>query len=212
MSVPSGPALRVPGRGRADGRPWLRGVVHAGMVPVTLAGMWALLRAASEHGTAGRVTAGLFGALLVGLYTVSSLYHVPPWPARVRAVLARLDGAMIQLFIAGSFTPVAFFTLDGGWRTWSLVGAWVIGITGAVIAASSLQAPRWLGTLGYIAVGWLTVVPFTRAVAALPWQGSSLIVLGGVLYTLGAIVYVRRWPDPLPTWFGYHEIFHLFVV
>ena len=213
MPSPTAPVTApAPGGGRADGRPWLRGVLHAVMVPVALAGVWVLWRAAMDQDASGRLAVGVFGVLLVGLYTVSSVYHVPPWDARVRTVLARCDGAMIQLFIAGTFTPVAFFTLDGGWRLWSVVGAWAVAIFGAAIAASPIEAPRWLGTLGYIAVGWLTVVPLTRIIQSLPWQGSGLIVLGGLLYTVGAIIYVRKSPDPAPAWFGFHEIFHLFVI
>lgn len=196
---------------RADGRPLLRGWLHAFMAPLAILGTGVLWQAAGDN-TGKRVSVVVFGLALTGLYTTSSLYHVGRWSARARYVLSRCDAVMIQLFIAATFTPVAFHALDGSWRTWSLVAAWAVAITGAVIAASPLRAPRWVGTAGYIAVGWLTVVPFTRIMAALPWEGNGLIVLGGLLYTLGAVVYARRWPDPLPAWFGYHEVFHLLVV
>jgi hemolysin III len=195
---------------RGDGRPVLRGWLHALATPLALAGGWILLH--SSPPGASRVTAAVFGGCMVGLYATSTAYHLGSWNARAREVLARCDGAMIQLFIAGTFTPVAFHTLDGPWRTWSLVAAWVVAGIGALIAASPLEAPRWLGTLGYIAAGWLLVVPFTRVMLALPWQGSGLIALGGLLYTVGAVVYGRRSPDPFPTWFGYHEIFHVLVI
>lgn len=196
---------------RADGRPLLRGWLHAAAAPVAVLGAWLLWqRVASGHAPSWSVL--VFGVTLIGLYTVSSLYHLVPWSARARAILCRCDGAMIQLFIAGTFTPVAFHTLDGGWRRWSLIIAWAVALVGAGIAASPLEAPRWLGTLGYIAVGWLSVVPFIRIMTALPWQGSGLIALGGLLYTLGALVYARRWPDPFPAWFGFHEVFHLLVI
>lgn len=192
-------------------RPVLRGWLHAAMIPFALVGAWLLWESVTGHWSL-RLPVGVFGAGLVGLYFVSSLYHLPPWPARVRRVLGRLDAVMIQLFIAATFTPVAFFTLSGGWRLWSLVVAWTIAIGGAAIAASPLEAPRWLSTLGYIAVGWLTVVPMIKIITALPWEGVGLIVLGGLLYTLGAMVYARRWPDPFPRWFGFHEVFHLLVI
>ena len=196
---------------RPDGVPLLRGWLHAAMAPVAVLGTWVLWRTA-DHSSPGRWTVTVFGLALVGLYTTSSLYHVGRWSARARQIWARCDGAMIQVFIAATFTPVAFHTLHGGWRTWSLVLAWAVALTGAVVAASPLEAPRWLGTVGYIAVGWLTVVPFTRIMLALPEEGVGLLVLGGLLYTLGAVVYALRWPDPAPAWFGYHEVFHLFVV
>ena len=192
-------------------KPLLRGWLHAAMVPTALAGAW-LLWSSATIGLGGRVAIGVFGVCLVGLYTVSSVYHVPTWPARVRYVLSRFDVAMIQLFIAATFTPVAFFTLQGSWRTWSLVVAWAIALTGAAVSISPLRAPRWLSTAGFVAFGWLAVLPMTRIIQALPWEGVGLIALGGLLYTLGAIVYALRRPDPFPRWFGYHEIFHLLVV
>jgi hemolysin III len=192
-------------------RPLLRGWLHAMMVPLALAGGW-MLAASVTEGTAYRASVIVFGVCLVGLYATSSLYHVPPWPARVRAWLGRCDTAMIQLFIAATFTPIAYHALSGPWRTWSLAVAWVIAVGGAAVAISPLEAPRWLTALGYVAFGWLAVVPLVRMMSALPWEGISLIALGGALYTIGAIVYARQWPDPFPRWFGFHEIFHLFVV
>jgi hemolysin III len=200
----------VPVQERPDGRPRLRGWFHAMAIPAALVGAWLLL--GSVDGGPSRLTVAVFATTMVGLYTVSSVYHIGPWDPRIRQILGRCDGAMIQLFIVGTFTPVAFHTLDGSWRTWSLVVAWVVGIVGAGIAISPLEAPRWAATAGYIAVGWLTVVPFTRIMQALPWEGVGLIALGGVLYTIGGLVYAKRWPDPAPAWFGYHEVFHLFVI
>lgn len=204
--LPAGPAGAT-----AAPKPRLRGWIHLAAVPVAVLGAIVLV-ADADRSVPSRLSALVFGASLVGLYATSSLYHVPPWGVRVRRILSRCDGAMIQLTIAGTFTPIAFHALEGGWRSWSLTVAWVVAVVGATIAASPLEAPRWVGTTGYIAVGWLTVVPFTKIITALPWEGSGLILLGGVLYTIGALVYAKRWPDPFPHWFGFHEIFHLFVV
>ncbi|MDQ3974635.1 MAG: hemolysin III family protein, partial [Actinomycetota bacterium] len=172
----------------------------------------AWLLGSSAAGGGRRVSVVVFGACLVGLYATSSLYHVGSWSVRARELLSRCDGAMIPLFIAGTFTPVAFHALHGDWRTWSLVAAWTVAAVGAAVAGSPLRAPRWLGTAGYIAVGWLAVVPLAKITAALSPEGSGLIVLGGLLYTLGGVVFARRRPDPAPSWFGYHEVFHLLVV
>lgn len=192
-------------------RPFLRGWLHAAMVPLAVAGGWLVVES-TPAGGATRASVAVFGVCLVGLYVTSSLYHVPRWSTRARYILSRLDVAMIQLFIAGTFTPVAFHALQGAWRTWSLVIAWTLAIAGAGVAVSPVHAPRWLSTLGFIAVGWLSVVPLVKMVTALPLEGLGLIALGGILYTLGAVVYAKRWPDPFPRWFGYHEVFHLFVV
>ena len=196
---------------RADGRPLLRGWFHAVMAPLTILGTWILWNAAGDN-VMKRTSVAVFGVCMTGLYTTSSLYHLAPWTDRARYIMSRLDVAMIQLFIAGSFTPVALHALSGAWRVWSLVVAWLIALVGAAIAISPVKAPRWVSTGGFIAIGWLAIVPLTKVISALPWEGLGLIALGGILYTVGAIVYARKRPDPAPAWFGYHEIFHLFVV
>jgi hemolysin III len=193
-------------------RPRLRGWLHALAVPVALAGALVLWRSASHLTVGGRVTALVFGISLVGLYSVSSLYHVPPWSRRVKRILSRCDGAMIQIMIAGTFTPIAFQTLSGGWRVGSLAAAWTVAIVGAGFALSPLEAPRSIGTSAAASAGWLLVVPLVKIMTALPWQGTGLIVLGGVLYTVGAVIYGMRRPNPIPGWFGFHEVFHVLVV
>lgn len=192
-------------------RPLLRGWIHASMVPLAALGGLVLWRNANPTPSA-RASVAVFAVSLVGLYTVSSLYHVPRWPARVRRVLNRCDVCMIQVFIAGTFTPIAVHALEGAWRTASLTVAWSVVAAGIALAISPLSAPRWLSTLGFIAFGWLGVLPMTKLIGSLGWQGTSLIALGGLLYTLGAIVYARRWPDPWPSVFGFHEVFHVLVV
>lgn len=193
-------------------RPRLRGWLHFVAVPVALAGAIVLWQTAGNLEPVGRMTAMVFGASLVGLYSISSLYHVPDWGARARVILSRFDGAMIQIMIAGTFTPIAFHTLSGTWRVASLALAWAVAAVGATIALSPLEAPRWLGTLGAVAAGWLLVIPSVKIMSALPWQGTGLIVLGGLLYTVGAVVYGTRRPNPIPGWFGFHEVFHVLVV
>lgn len=192
-------------------RPALRGIIHAAVLPVAVAALGLLwTRTAPSMGS--RLSVAVFGMSLMALYAVSSSYHLGRFSASARRLLARVDVAVIQLFMAGTFTPIAFHALSGAWRMWSLVVAWVVAIVGAAIAASPVTAPRWVGTAGYLAVGWMAVVPFARIVSALPREGASLIMLGGLLYTLGGIVYARKRPNPFPWIFGYHELFHVLVV
>lgn len=181
-------------------------------VPIAAIGAVVLWRSAMDLDAGGRAAAMVFGVSLVGLYAVSSLYHVPAWSTRTKRILSRCDGAMIQIMIAGTFTPIAFHTLTGAWRTASLVVAWGVAAAGAGFALSPLEAPRWLGTLAAASTGWLLVVPMVKIMSVLPWQGTGLIVLGGLLYTIGAVIYGMRRPNPVPGWFGFHEVFHVFVV
>lgn len=190
-------------------RPRLRGVLHLAMVPFAVAMAVSMYTQTSGP---SRVTGGIFGVLFIGLYAVSGAYHVPAWTGRVRMFWGRVDTAMIVLFIAGTFTPIAFHALDGAWRFWSLVVAWSIAVVGSAMALSPLTVPRWIRTAGYLAVGWLMVVPFVKIAQALPAEGTALIIIGGVLYTIGGVVYASEKPDPAPEWFGFHEVFHLLVV
>lgn len=204
-SLPAAPA------GASELRPRLRGWIHASAVPFALAATLTLWRSAQIWGVP-RLPAVTFGVCFVALYTASSVYHVPNWSRPVKRILGRCDVAMIPLAIAGTFTPIAFHALSGGWRSISLIVAWAIALTGSAIGASPIEAPRWVGTAGYVAGGWLTVVPFAKIMQALPWQGTGLIALGGLLYTVGGVIYAFQRPDPFPRWFGYHEVFHLLVV
>lgn len=191
-------------------RPLLRGWLHLAALPPAILGGVLLISRVPEGPRELSVLA--FAVGLVGLYTTSALYHVPTWSQRARRILARVDVAMIQLAIVATFTPIAYHALSGPLRTWSLTLAWTIGLIGAAVAASPLQAPRWVGATSYTAFAWLLVVPLVRALSVLPTMGVGLLVLGGLLYTVGAIVYTRRRPDPYPRWFGYHELFHLLVI
>jgi hemolysin III len=191
-------------------RPLLRGWFHLAAAPAAMLGTVVLWRSTATP--SGRVTATIFGACLAGLYVASSIYHVPSWPARVRSILGRIDAAMIVLTIVGTFTPIAYHALHGAWRTASLTVAWVVAAIAIALIVSPLRVPRWVHGVSCLAIGWLGVVPLTQIAGVLPTAGSGLIILGGVLYTFGALAYITRWPDPAPRWFGYHEIFHLFVI
>jgi hemolysin III len=202
------PAASEPGAGSR--RPRLRGWLHGAATPVALVTAVLLARRAIDG--APRISVIVFGVALVGLYGVSATYHVPRWSQRVRTILGRVDVAMIQLFIAASFVPVAVHVLEDPWRTWSLVGAGVIAVGGAAVAASPLTGPRWLGVAGYVTFGALLLVPVLRALDQLPPAATGLIVLSGVTYAVGGVVYAVRRPNPWPRWFAFHEVFHALVV
>jgi hemolysin III len=114
--------------------------------------------------------------------------------------------------IAGTYTPLCFNILTGWQRTGMLITIWLLAIAGTGLAIMRLNLPRWTGTGIYIAMGWLSLIIFPAYWAALPWPAVFMLFLGGALYTVGAVIYALRRPNPWPRVLGFHEIFHLFVV
>ena len=190
-------------------KPRLRGIFHAAAFALTPVVAFALIsEAPSGRALAVALT---YAVSLSALFGVSALYHCPMWGPRQLRILRSLDHATIFIFIAATYTPFAE-TLSGPGRGVILAIAWggaAVGITRAIFWP---RAPRVISVGLYLVLGW-AAVPFMGALAAaLGSERIVLIVAGGLLYSLGAIVYGRRWPDPAPRVFGFHEIFHLFTL
>ncbi len=187
-------------------KPRLRGWLHLGMTPlIQLAGVILLVATPTLTGRIG-VAVYLAGATM--LFGTSAIYHRGTWAARGEAILRRLDHANIFVFIAATYTPLALTLLDRGQATVLLSVIWAIAVAGITIKVCWMTAPRWLYTAMYVAMGW-------AAVWWMPafWANGGplivgLIVAGGLVYSFGALVYARKLPNPSPTWFGFHEIFH----
>jgi hemolysin III len=191
-------------------RPRLRGVFHQYAFVVFVA--LGILLTALATGTTERVAAAVFGGSLVVTFGVSALYHRITWTPEARLVMRRLDHTAIFLLIAGTYTPYGLLVLDGAWRYSVLAVVW----GGAVLAVLQRfvwpRAPKWIAVVFGIALGWVGVVAFPQLLDATGWTPATLLLAGGVLYTLGALVYGLRRPDPMPLVFGYHEIFHLLTI
>lgn len=191
-------------------KPHLRGWLHLGMVPASLAASIVLV--ALSQSTAARVSTAVFGLTALLLFATSAVYHRGTWTPRTARLLKRWDHANIFLIIAGTHTPFAVLLLEGGQRATLLWVVWSGALAGVVFRVFWVGAPRWLYTIVYIALGWVAVfflVPFWHA------GGAAVVVLlaaGGLLYTLGALVYGLKRPNPSPRWFGFHEIFHAFTI
>lgn len=151
-------------------------------------------------------------ASLVALYAASSAYHLVPGREGVTRRLRQLDHAAIFLFIAGTSTPVFVRAFDGTTRAWMLGAAWALAALGVVLRVTWMGAPRVLYTAMYVAMGWLIALEARAAMQALPTLALALVAAGGLTYTAGAVVYATRRPDPFPRVFGFHEIWHLFVM
>lgn len=201
----------------AEVKPRLRGWMHAGSVPLLTAAFAVLIVLSPTPAT--RVGSAIFAASAILLFTVSGIYHRGTWSPRLWAFWRRFDHANIFALIAGTYTPFAFLYLHGSAR-WTLIGiVWGCALAGMVFKIAKPDAPRWISTPLYIALGWLAVVFIPNWIDggnAFPsWVNVTvltLVAVGGVLYTIGGLVYAAKRPDPSPKWFGFHEIFHSFTI
>jgi hemolysin III len=191
-------------------KPRLRGWLHAGTFPLAVAAGIVLICVAPT--TAGRVSASVYTVTAALLFGTSAVYHRGTWSPRVHGVLKRLDHSNIFLIIAGTYTPFAALLLTPGKARTLLLIVWLGALGGVLFRVLWVGAPRWLYTPVYFALGWVAVLylpDFARAggVALL-----TLIVVGGLLYTVGGVVYALKRPNPSPRWFGFHEVFHACTV
>ncbi|MBF4163573.1 PAQR family membrane homeostasis protein TrhA [Nocardioides acrostichi] len=198
-------------------KPRLRGWLHLGSAPLTLAAGIVLIVLSPNAAT--RTASALFTGSALLLFTVSAIYHTGSWSPRTWSVLRRFDHSNIFVLIAGSYTPFAVILLDGAARTLLLSVVWTGAALGVLFRIFWTDAPRWLYTPIYIALGWAAVffIPdlFEGAISLGTGIGIAvfvLIVTGGALYTFGGVVYGLKRPNPAPRWFGFHEVFHSFTV
>lgn len=158
------------------------------------------------------VTFSIFGIGMIMLFLASTLYHWLPLSEGGVRRLRRLDHCMIFLYIAATYTPICVIALKGGWG-WSLLGCvWAMAFGGIFLKFFWLGAPRWLSTSIYLGMGWLVVVGIWPLVQALQTGALLWLVAGGLAYSVGAVIYALKKPDPWPGILGFHEIFHLFVM
>ena len=190
--------------------PILRGVSHAWAFWMALAAAAVLV--AIAQGGAPRVAAAIYGGGLCALFAGSALYHRWRWSPRLRPLLRRVDHSTIFVFIAASYTPVALLVLEGTWRWAVLAVVWAGALAGVGLSVAWITAPRVLHAAAYLALGWVAVVVLPQLVQRLPVAPLVLFVAGGILYSVGAAVYATRRPDPWPRTFGFHELFHAFVI
>lgn len=190
-------------------KPRLRGAFHEAAFYVAVV-LGVLLIATAEPGRA-RLSASVFAAAVAFCFGASALYHRPTWRPGVRSWLARLDHAAIYLLIAGTYTPVCLLVLSAGWRQVVLALVWSGAAAAVLLKLFWVRSPKWLAAVIALALGWIAAVAFGELLKiALP--GLLLLLAGGVLYSIGAIVYARKRPDPVPHVFGYHELFHLLTI
>lgn len=188
----------------------LRGYLHLGAAVAAVVGLVLLVLLADSP--RAYIGGAIFASSLIGLYTVSGIYHSVSWGPRMRAVLKRLDHAMIFVLIAGSYTPFCLFAGSPAWGITLLAVVWSIAGAGVALKVAWPGAPRWLGVGLYIGTGWIALVAATKLTDWYAIGPLIVLAIGGVLYSIGGIIYGIRRPDPFPRVFGYHEVFHALVI
>lgn len=192
-------------------KPRLRGLSHQWAFFVSLVtGTALVITAPSGQAT---IAAAVYACSVAGLFGASALYHRVNWSsAAARAWMRRLDHSMIFLLIAGTYTPFALLALTGTLAKAILLAVWAGALAGIVFKLVWISAPKWLIAAVYVVLGWVAVAAFPQLIERLGVLPTALVAAGGVLYTAGAVIYALRRPDPVPTVFGYHELFHALVI
>jgi hemolysin III len=190
-------------------KPTLRGWLHAGILPIVIAG--GVLLIVLGQGAAAKVAGSIFFASSFLLFGNSALYHRFNWKPKTKLTLKRIDHANIFLLIAGSYTPITMLALPFEKGLGLLIAIWSMTILGIGFRVFWIGAPRWLYTLIYVGMGWGAIV-YVRDFMAANLPMMVLILAGGLAYTIGAVVYGLKRPNPFPKHFGFHEIFHSLTV
>jgi len=192
-------------------RPLLRGYLHAGAAIAAAVG-GSYLVAQSSDDRLRQLSMLVYGVALTLLFAFSAAYHLHTWTPARRVIMRRIDHANIFILIAATYTPLAFNLLSGWWRVGVLGAAWGAALIGVGMAVAGVGLRRWARACLYVGLGWIALPALGQMSAALPWSAIGSIVFGGALYSIGALLYAYRTPDPWPRVFGYHEVFHLLTI
>ena len=192
-------------------RPRLRGLFHQYAFFAAVAAGVTLV--ALAEGARARLACAIYATALAAMFGTSAVYHRVTWRSlRARAWARRLDHSTIFLFIAGTYTPFALLAFTGMVPAIVLACVWTGAALGVALNVSWIDAPKWVTTPVYLLVGWVGVIAAPQVFTELHIASAVLVITGGILYSLGALVYATHWPDPFPATFGFHEIFHGLVV
>ncbi|MBT8201065.1 MAG: hemolysin III family protein [Acidimicrobiia bacterium] len=189
----------------------VRGILHGSAAVASLIGLIVLtIRTSSDAIRMWSMV--IFGFSLVALYTTSSLYHSYPWREKWERRIQRVDHSMILVLVAGSWTPIAMNVLDGGWRIFTMSVVWGLALIGVVQKILFPSVRQWFTVALATTMGWFAVVPLPQIIQRMSRGAIILLLVGGVLYTIGMVIYATRWPKLFPRVFSSHEVFHVLVV
>ncbi|WP_221800816.1 PAQR family membrane homeostasis protein TrhA [Oceanobacter mangrovi] len=189
------------------------GFTHLAGALLAIVALAILCVQAAEHGDIWQqVSFPIFGICMLLMFASSAVYHLVHGSEQRIKRLKRLDHMAIFLMIAGTYTPICLVPLNGPLGWWLFAGVWALAAAGIGLKIFWIHAPRWLSTLIYLAMGWLIVLAINPAMERIPASVLHWLVAGGLFYTIGAIIYACKWPNPWPRFIGFHEIWHLFVM
>jgi hemolysin III len=191
-------------------KPRLRGLIHAAAFVAAVP--LGLVLVFEPDTSRGRLAAIVFAATIAAMFGASALYHSPNWPEGPRRWLRRVDHAGIYGLIAGTYTCFGLLVVEGAWRPVVLGIVWTGALVAIVFKFAWLDAPKWISVAIGIALGWVGVIVLPQLLRAIGVGGVLLVLAGGLFYTVGALVYAFRRPDPRPAVFGFHELFHVLVI
>jgi hemolysin III len=183
---------------------------HCATIPIIAIGSLVLV-VLSKGDISTQIVSIIYGLSGIFLFSASFMYHSKKQMENDKTIWRKLDHTAIFFLIAGTYTPLCFLYLDGKMRWGSLIAQWSLVVLGTLFKFLFINAPRVLGTIIYLLMGWLVMVPMATLVKTMPRVAFIFLVAGGLSYTIGAIIYACKKPNPLPGFFGFHEIFHLFV-
>jgi len=189
------------------------GLTHAAAALLSIVALVVMLVVAVHYKTTWHVVSySIFGTSMILLYTASSLYHLLPFGEKGIKIMQQVDHTMIYILIAGTYTPFCLVTLRGPWG-WSMFGIiWALAIAGIITKFAWKNAPRIFRVIFYMVMGWLAVILVFPLYKVAPAGTVKWLMIGGIFYSIGAVFYATKWPNPIPKVFGFHEIWHLFVI
>jgi hemolysin III len=189
----------------------VNGLTHLGAAIAAAIGMIVLV--VIGWGNVGKtISLSIYGFSLILLFSASAIYHLVKVNPRVSIYLRKLDHSAIYILIAGTYTPICFNLFTGFWKWGMLILIWTLAFIGVAVKLLWINAPRWLYTGVYIAMGWLAVLGGKEILATMPIGALVWILVGGITFTIGAIIYITKKMDFFPGIFGFHEVWHIFVI
>jgi hemolysin III len=184
---------------------------HLGGAIAAAVGTLALIFVA-RHSLSLIIISAIYGFSAVFMLLSSTLYHAHKTGENQTNFLRKMDHIAIFFMIAGTFTPLCFIYLEGAMK-WGIIGAqWALVVAGFFLKVFYIKAPRRLTTIIYLLMGWMAIIPLKQFLSTMPLTSLILLLLGGIAYSVGAVFYIRKWPNPRPGVFGFHEIFHILIL